>query len=548
MRGISPFRIGWGTRLLLLVVLLCFSASVAMAAPPPVHVSPSGVDSAGRDGSSLANAWRTITYAMSRVSSGGTIYVVDDGVDNLDDYVENVVVNKSVTIAPYSGNTNSPGVLAASNSTPVFQITAADVTLEGLRVTGASASIGVELVATNGCRIDDNTVGIHSSPNQIGVSVNGGSRNILTDNLCYSNSDTAIELLLTSGNVLYNNLCEGSPIGLNLASGSGNVLVLNVMQYNDSPAAHGLEIGANAENNIICHNVMTHNYYGLYMNGLGGNIAMDNIIYDNLIGMFITNTAGQEILFQNSIYGNTSTNAGCAAGSYTIGSMKTLLYKYDGSHHKGVVGNYFGDYAGSDANGDGIGDNAYLFNAVDAKDPCPVQVNGALSLKTWMLLASSGGNRLYEDNTINWSIPQTFAGYESKIFATTFGSLATWTFAGGDLSGNGTWTGWLTFAAPPASGHEIGLTIGVSDADGANFQARVPTATLTGDGAANILHFAAPSGSMVLPKGKRLAVKIENMDADGFHLMASGAGCVLSAPLASRPGGPLIPRTLLLDP
>jgi hypothetical protein len=257
------------------------------------------------------------------------------------------------------------------------------------------------------------------------------------------------------------------------------------------------------------------------------------------------------VFLKNSFYDN-ATTIGCAASSpYNIGNDKTLLYRYNSRYFTAALGNYYSNYSGSDSNGDGLGDTAYQ----DATPP-PYQFDNTpimfqetywFKLKAWMLWAQGSSRRLYQDNSSGWAPPLLFSGSSSQVFSDSTAAQQTWSYCGGDPSDDSTWSGWLTFAAPLDAGHEVSVTLGISDADGANFQARIPTVTITGDGGSSKLEFTAPKGCLVLPAGKRLAVRIENLDSDPFHLMASGAACVLCAPLASHRGAPSVPYSLLLE-
>jgi len=250
---------------------------------------------------------------------------------------------------------------------------------------------------------------------------------------------------------------------------------------------------------------------------------------------------------KNVFLDNAPTSVGCAtATAYDLGSDRWLLYRFDSAFHAAQPGNHYSDYAGADSDGDGIGDTPYTVGLASDSHPLIAQET-AYALKSWMLLESGGHFRLVEDSALSASAPVTFGGLASRTFSTGVPATSTWSYCGGDPAQDSTWTGWMTFASPPAAGHEIRVTVGLSDAEGAGFRAGIAAATISGDGARSILPFTAPKGCLVLPRGKHLAVRIENLSGDPFYLMASGAACVVSAPLTSHPGMALPPAYLLLQ-
>ena len=79
----------------------------------------------------VPNDYPTIQQAINAASPGETI-VVKDGT-----YVENVKVNKSVTIISENGSANCI-VQAVRSYDNVFEITADNVTISGFTITGAA--------------------------------------------------------------------------------------------------------------------------------------------------------------------------------------------------------------------------------------------------------------------------------------------------------------------------------------------------------------------------------------------------------------------------
>lgn len=79
------------------------------------YVSPLGNDTTGDGSESIP--WRTIQYAINQSANGDTIKVMDDDIEATDDYIENVIVNKSVSIEKYDNNTTKPRIKGRTRNT-----------------------------------------------------------------------------------------------------------------------------------------------------------------------------------------------------------------------------------------------------------------------------------------------------------------------------------------------------------------------------------------------------------------------------------------------
>ena len=110
-----------------------------------------------------------IQWAVDNASVGDTI-VVRDGV-----YVENIDINKSLTINSENGSANCV-VQAADSKDHVFYVTADNVTISGFTATGTTHILkaGIYLYNSNNCRIEN----VNASNNYYGIS------------LWYSNNNT----------------------------------------------------------------------------------------------------------------------------------------------------------------------------------------------------------------------------------------------------------------------------------------------------------------------------------------------------------------------
>ena len=148
-------------------------------------------------------------------------------------------------------------------------------------------------------------------------------------------------------------------IGVDL--GGSDVEGITVENLNVENFSIGMYIWT--QNNTVTENSVSHNIVGLLISGSNGTITK-NSISDNIEGLFFGfNSASGEsppdmIVHQNSFVKNNVQISGCQCKTYNL--TETPHYWDDGK-----AGNFWSDYNGTDANGDGIGDTAYVIDPLD---------------------------------------------------------------------------------------------------------------------------------------------------------------------------------------
>ncbi|MHC1724754.1 MAG: nitrous oxide reductase family maturation protein NosD [Syntrophobacteraceae bacterium] len=526
------------------------------AAPPPDHfyVSPTGVDGAARDGS-LAEPWRHINYAVNRaeVGSGDIIHVLSDGVEGNIDYEENVIVNKSVKILADETATSPPVVKAASTTADAFYVGANNVEIKGLSIYGASGNnaAAIRLDNVTGCLIEANTCGLEPTKNNSwGILVYSGSQNVVKNNFASFNRYSGIDIFMSSANVVHGNRAELNFRGIGIIqAGSANIITSNTIRNNNLPdGGTGLQFGAVTNQNVASGNAIQENTTGVDLNGMAGGIVAANLITDSNTGLHVPSYSFHNEVFLNDFSANTS-NIESETTNYELGSDALLFYKYNSSvYGKSLMGNFYSDYTGSDADGNGIGDTPY--SAANFSDAHPLvrspYTTGFYRMSGWALCSTSGGfGRLFENEFNEPGQVVTIGGSSAATFTTTVASPQRWVFEGGSTSAETTWTGWLTFASPPAAGTVVMVTLGISDLH-SNFEPVGPSATVTGDGTNHIIHFVSEPGNFILPIGKYLAVRVANNSATSVQIMVGGMAGMLFAPERSHTEGYCPPLPLLL--
>ena len=253
--------------------------------------------------------YASIQDAIGKALEGDTIYI-KKGV-----YVENPVVNKSVSLVGEDRDATVIDVTAG------LKVESDNVTVTGLTIYDGWRCISL---SANNCNISGNKFSDATN----GVVIVNGENNWITGNI-------------------FESIGLSSAIQLNFAN---RTLVSN--NYIDS-CVEGIQIWQNSNNNTIAENTITNcQDHAIRFQYSNNNTLMRNNITNSGCG--------------TSIYGsnnNTITNNNYVNNTFQFSANEDyhLSFGYNRSVNT-INKNYWSDYNGTDANGDGTGDTPYVID------------------------------------------------------------------------------------------------------------------------------------------------------------------------------------------
>jgi len=259
----------------------------------------------------------TIQAAIDNAAEGDTIFV-KKGV-----YVENPVVNKSVSLVGEDRDSTVIDVTAG------LKIQKDNVTIT--RFTIYDGWQGIAILSANYCNISRNKI----TNATYGIVLVGSKDNSITGNILQSiGLSAAIQLSYSDNNLVNNNYIDSCTEGIQLRLGSSNNIVKENIITNCQDVAVRLLGGYSPprwydpSSNTIMRNNISNSGCGTTVYGSNKNIISNNNYVNNAIQF----SANEDYLL---------------AWGYNV-SINTIKE------------NYWSDYNGTDADGDGIGDTPHI--------------------------------------------------------------------------------------------------------------------------------------------------------------------------------------------
>ena len=280
--------------------------------------------------------YEKIQEAINAANSGDTIFVKAGTYNE-----EWVSVNKSVSMV--GDNQKS---LVYYHTAVGFIVTANNVHISGFMVMSSEAMQGYAISISNSrdCIIENNLI----ENNCVGISVSGSSSGNTISGNSLEHNERSIELIDSPGNTISDNNITGALVsGISLDSSSGNIVSGN--RISDLEDGMGALMLWKSSNNLISRNLLFGGNLMLMIN-CSSNTFSENFVMDSEYGVVVG------VSSNNKIYSNYFINVTQLILDTEIGAGLPSENSWD----NGVEGNYWCDYVGADADGDGIGDSPHV--------------------------------------------------------------------------------------------------------------------------------------------------------------------------------------------
>jgi nitrous oxidase accessory protein len=303
-------------------------------------------------------------------------------------YRGNLVIDKALTLRG-----GGAARIVGDSDGQVIRIEAADVTLDGLHVSGSGSNMmhshaGIEIRAdratVRNCTLRDNLFGIYlRGANDVllegnsitgrqdkplgsrgaGIHLYDSDRNVVRDNRLEHVRD-GVYFDHADDNLVEGNSFARLRYGVHYMYCAANEFYRNTFRDSVAGAAIMYTDGVRFSDNLILNNRQGHNAFGLLFQACSDCVAERNIIINNTCGFFLEgarrNVLRNNLVAYNDsaavIYGSSSENV--FESNDFIGNIATLraVGKPEASWGGSAAGNYYSAYRGYDLDADGRGD------------------------------------------------------------------------------------------------------------------------------------------------------------------------------------------------
>lgn len=277
-----------------------------------------------------------IQEAIDAAKNGDSVYVYNGT------YYEDIIIDKTINLIGEDKNTT---IIDGGGINDVIYVSADFVNISGFKIKNATDTprVGIHLTSVNNCTISNSNI----SDNFDGIRLDYSSHNTIKQNILYSNWGRSTYLVWDSNHnfVNKNKIIKSADIFIQESS-EYNIVDDNILTHGSVTGGGGIGIHTSSYN-LIINNTINDAVRAFRISHAFNNILAGNTIKNCELGII---PFGDEPFYYNMIYHNNFIN-----------NTQHANDPYDNIWYNATImeGNYWDNYNGTDADGDGIGDTPY---------------------------------------------------------------------------------------------------------------------------------------------------------------------------------------------